>query len=160
MPRYLSSIGKEASDGPQAILKFQILKELFLAGSLSQTEIANTIQKRQTNSKIFKSLADGKDLRDLVATTCAKLTQDNILVGVSNEQNQTVRQPTKKEAEALRKRDAKKDRKDEEKMNKVVKREEAEVADLDDKIILKINFSRFLAEERRDAVIALAKKKF
>lgn len=85
MPRYLSSIGKEASDGPQAILKFQILKELFLAGSLSQTEIANTIQKRQTNSKIFKSLADGDDLRDLVATTCARLTQDNILVGVSNE---------------------------------------------------------------------------
>lgn len=62
--------------------------------------------------------------------------------------------------EALRKRDAKKDRKDEEKMNKVVKREEAAVADLDDNIILKINFSRFLAEERRDAVIALAKKKF
>lgn len=62
--------------------------------------------------------------------------------------------------EALRKRDAKKDRKDEEKMNKVVKREEAAAADLDDNIILKINFSRFLAEERRDAVIALAKKKF
>ena len=99
-------------------------------------------------------------MRNLVSTTCAKLTQDNILVGVSNELNQSVRQPTKKEAEALRKRDAKKDRKEEEKMNKLVKREEGAALDLDDNIILKINFSRFLAEERRDAVIALARKKY
>ena len=82
------------------------------------------------------------------------------MVGVSNELNQSVRQPTKKEAEALRKRDAKKERKDEEKINKLVKREEGAALDLDDNIILKINFSRFLAEERRDAVIALARKKF
>ena len=60
----------------------------------------------------------------------------------------------------MRKRDAKKDRKDEEKLNKAVKREEDAAANLDEKIILKINFSRFLAEERRDAVIALAKRKF
>ena len=105
-------------------------------------------------------MADGQDLRNLVSTTCAKLTQDNILVGVSNELNQSVRQPTKKEADALRKRDAKKDRKDEEKINKLVKREEGAALDLDDNIILKINFSRFLAEERRDAVIALARKKY
>ena len=105
-------------------------------------------------------MADGQDLRNLVSTTCAKLTQDNILVGVSNELNQSIRQPTKKEADALRKRDAKKDRKDEEKINKLVKREEGAALDLDDNIILKINFSRFLAEERRDAVIALARKKY
>ena len=105
-------------------------------------------------------MADGQDLRNLVSITCAKLTQDNILVGVSNELNQSVRQPTKKEADALRKRDAKKDRKDEEKINKLVKREEGAPLDLDDNIILKINFTRFLAEERRDAVIALAKKKY
>ena len=60
----------------------------------------------------------------------------------------------------MRKRDAKKDRKDEEKINKLVKREEGAALDLDDNIILKINFSRFLAEERRDAVIALARKKY
>ena len=78
-----------------------------------------------------------------------------------------MRQPSKKEADALRKRDSKKARKDEEKMDKLVKPLEDEnqankihASDLDDKIILKINFSRFLAEERRDAVIAFAKRKY
>ena len=99
------------------------------------------------------------DIEKLVAQVCAELTQDNILVGVSDEQNQTAKQLTKKETETQRKRDAKKARKDKEKLDKAIENQEEKVSQAEN-ITLKINFSRFVAEERRDAVIALAKVKF
>ena len=86
MPRYLSSLISKASD-TKTILKYSILKELFLAGSLSQSEIANAIENRKKSSNLINMIDKENDIGKLVAQVCAELTQDNILVGVSDEQN-------------------------------------------------------------------------
>ena len=83
MPRYLSSVGKEATDA-ESMLKFVILKELFLAGSLSKNELTQTL-KRKKNSHLVSKIGETENLGKLVDQVCDELTQHNILVGVSNE---------------------------------------------------------------------------
>ena len=84
MPRYLSAIGKEAKNEASSLLKFVILKEIFLAGSLSKGEIAEILKRKKS---WIRELAESENLEKLVEQVCGELTLDHILAGVSDEQS-------------------------------------------------------------------------
>ena len=86
MPRYLSSVGKGTEDIGSGVLKFGILKEIFLAGSLSKREIVMKLKEKKHSSWV-RQLTETENLETLVERVCGELTLNHILAGVSDEQN-------------------------------------------------------------------------
>lgn len=166
MPRYLGSMTKNASETPsmKTLVKFAIMREIFLAGSLLKSEIGQLLARhKKRNANILSKVGSLKALQTIVDSVCDELTLESILVGVSSNDKEVTLKDQKTSAKTeeanqvggvAKKRQAKNAVKNEQKMAKLVEeiKEAAEDAPLGD-TPLKLNFSMLVAIERRQAVL-------
>ena len=136
------------------------MTNVYLAGSLTKRELIDRTLLGLMNSKdprySDKSMRESFNEAHL-QTIIDELTLDHFLVGVSAVQTQTnaIKLDTlkTKEAEFTKKRDLKKAGKD------AIKKEKISEKLSSDTMLLRINFLRFIAWERKLSVVAFAAKK-
>ena len=125
-PRYLL-MAKSAAAGNSSLkqlIRSAILKEVFLAGSLMKSEVAETLARQATrNAQILSKVKSMQALTELTNEACDELTLEHVLIGVTstNDQGDTaagLQKNTKEESKigAKKKRETKKAQKDQEKI--------------------------------------------
>lgn len=169
----VSKVGSNSVSLKQ-LVKLSILKEVFLAGSLLKSEIAQALSRQAARNKksplATKSL---HQLQTLADEACDELTQENLLIGVTAHSGElkatdpmeaALGEQNDQATGSKKKREAKKARKDAEKEKSAAVRgplqTSASEAALSAETPLRLNFAIFVAQERHDAVLAFAERKF
>ena len=106
------------------LVRFAIIREVFLAGSLLKSEVSRLLaRQRKRNALMLAKVSSMTDLSAMVEEVCDELTLEHILVGVTSLTAQTVeasaaatetQEPVVEGSK--RKRDVKKARKEESKV--------------------------------------------
>ena len=121
-----------------------LLREVFLAGSLTKLELVKSLVELKRNLQTKKATSSE------IEKEIDELTLHHYLIGVSATSMTT---PISETEAFAKKRDQKKAAKE-----KIKAKEISQVSDAKT-TALRLNFARFVAEERKIACIALAEKK-